>query len=211
LGTSLKLGETRIEASIFHGEEPEPTKVDLPLGTPDSGALRIIQEFNPSLMAMGSVSYISHPEPHDPDIVYEMRYSASAYYRIALSKDWTFYNTFIFGAVTHYDHASVLNSFAEEFWFTAGAPNFWGRIEVLQRTAGELGIDSVAEPNSGRWVSAMTLGYTHYFAHWEGATLGIGGALTKNFLPADFSSAYDGNPWAAKVFLQLKGMRMWEI
>lgn len=45
IGASLKLGVTRFEASTFHRAEPSPTEVDLPLGSPDSGALRIIHHF----------------------------------------------------------------------------------------------------------------------------------------------------------------------
>lgn len=211
IGASLKLGDTRFEASTFHGQEPEPTRVDLPLGTPDSGAIRVIQEFTPNFMAMASLSYINHPEPHEPDISHAWRYSASAYNRIPISEEWILNNALIFGAVTNYDHASVLNSFAEEFWFSKGAPNIWGRIEVLERTPSELGITSAPDQNRGRWVAAVTLGYTHYLAQFEGATLGLGASVTKDILPNEYSSSYGGNPWSGKVFLQLKGMRMWEL
>src|SRR5262249_45983389 len=52
IGASLKLGETRIEASTFNGTEPEPDKVDLPLGPPNSYAVRLIEEFSPAVAAM---------------------------------------------------------------------------------------------------------------------------------------------------------------
>ncbi len=74
------------------------------------------------------------------------------------------------GAATRYDHASVLNSFLEEFWIHGKHPNIWGRVEVLQRTAAELLVPGVAAQNAGRWVAAFTLGYTHTLAQ-------IGGAL----------------------------------
>jgi hypothetical protein len=211
IGASLKLGNSRFEASTFHGAEPVPSEVDLPIGTPDSAALRLIREFSPEFMIMGSFAYVSNPEPSDPDIRYELRYSASAYNRIQIGDQWKFSNTFIFGAVTNYDRASLLNSFAEEFWFSARAANIWGRIEVLQRTPAELNVSASPNQNSGRWVSAATLGYTHYLARFEGATLGAGASITKDFLPNEFSAAYGGNPWSGKVFLQLKGMRMWEL
>jgi len=35
-GGAIRLSDTTLEASAFHGEEPKPTKVDLPMGKPDS-------------------------------------------------------------------------------------------------------------------------------------------------------------------------------
>ncbi len=211
IGASFKVGSTRLEASTFYGREPQPAKVDLPLGSPDSGAARIIHEFSPKFMAMASLAYVSHPEPDDPDIASLLRYSASIYNRVAITEGWTLNNTFIFGAITNYDHASTLNSIGEEFCLSSGAPNIWGRIEILQRTPAELAISTLPDQNRGRWVAATTVGYTHYLTKWEGATLGVGGSITKDFLPDDYAASYGGNPWSGKVFLQLKGMRMWEL
>lgn len=161
-------------------------------------------------MAMASVAYVNHPEPHDPDIPYEMRYSASFYSKAKLTDSWSWQNSLIYGAVTHYDHADSLNSFSEEFFFSSGAPNLWGRIEVLQRTPAELGI-TASDPNTGRWVAALTLDYTHYLWKLPGATLGIGTSVSKDVLPELFASAYGGNPYSGRIFPHVKGMRMWDL
>lgn len=209
IGASLKLGNLRIEASTFHGGEPQPTKVDLPVGTPDSGAVRFIQELSPDLMTMESFAYVKSPEPSDPDVSFLLRFSGSIYNRVKLSDRWKFYNSLIYGGITRYDHASLLSSVGEEFWFSGGAPNFWGRIEVLQRTPGELQVDSVADQNTGRWVTACTLGYTHNVYTTDGIQIGIGGSATKDILPAVYESSYGGNPWSGKLFIQVSGMGMW--
>ncbi len=212
IGASLKLGSTRFEASGFHGAEPEPTSVNLPIGTPDSAGVRIIEEFTPNHSAMVSLAYVNAPEPHDTDIPFELRASASVYNTFHLPGEWLFHNTFIYGAVTHYDHASVLNSFLEEFWMNKGRPNIWGRIELLQRTAAELQVPTVADQNAGRWVAAFTLGYTHTLASIDGAQVGIGGSVTEDVLPSVFSAAYgSSNPWTGKVFIQIGGMKMWDL
>jgi len=211
IGGSLKWGSTRIEASTFHGGEPSPTRVDLPLGTPDSIAIRLIQEFTSDHRVMASGAYINQPEPSAPDITNEWRYSASTYDRFRLSETWTLHHTLIYGAVTHYDRATWLNSLSEEFLFSASRSNLWGRLEVLQRTPEELEIPVAGDANSGRWVAAFTLGYTYYLAKLDGATLGLGASITKDFLPDEFASSYGGNPWSGKLFLHLKGMRMWDL
>jgi hypothetical protein len=209
IGGSLKLGNTRIEASTFHGTEPEPTKVDLPIGTPNSGAVRLIEEFSPDFMAMASFAYVKSPEPNDPDVPFVLRFSGSVYYRVSISENWKFYNALIYGGITKYDHASLLNSVGEEFWFEGGAPNIWGRIEAVQRTPDELQIPGASDRDSGRWVEALTLGYTHNFLRLSGLQVGVGGSVTKNFLPDDYRPSYGGDPWSGKVFLQVSGMGMW--
>ena len=211
IGGSLKIANTTLEASTFHGAEPQPTQVDLPIGKPDSFAFRLIEEFSSDHMAMASIAYVNGPEPDQPDILHELRYSASVYDQFQLSPSWRFYNTLIYGAITRYDHASLLNSFAEEFWFHGGRPNIWGRIEVLQRTPTELEVAGISLPNSGLWVAALTLGYTHEVTEFGGAHLGVGSSVTKTLLPEEFIGTYGGNPWSGQVFLQLSGMRMWDF
>jgi hypothetical protein len=209
IGGSLKLGNTRFEASTFHGTEPEPSHVDLPIGAPDSGAVRLIEEFSPNFMAMGSLAYVNEPEPHDPDIPFLLRFGASAYNRVSLSSEWKFYNALIYGGVTKYDHASLLNSITEEFWFSRGGPNIWGRIEAVQRTPNELQIPGPSDRNSGRWVGALTLGYTHNFVNLTGLLVGLGASVTKTVLPDEYQGSYGGNPWSGRVFVQVSGMGMW--
>jgi hypothetical protein len=118
------------------------------------------------------------------------------------------HNSLIWGMINFYDDTSKLSSFAEEFLLHKNKCNIWGRIEVLQRTPAELEI--VAGSNHSKWVTAATLGYTHHLLSWNEANLGLGTAFTKYFLPSEFRDAYGGNPIAAKIFLQLSGMKMWD-
>ena len=210
-GASLKLGNTHFELSAFHGAESNPTQVDLPIGSPDSVAVRVIEEFSETMKAMASWAFVNKPEPAEPDIDHVLRFSGSVYNRIAVFDSWTLDNAVIYGGITDYDHASLLNSFAEEFWLHANRSNIWGRVEILQRTPAELNIPSVVDQNSGRWTVATTLGYTHIIAKLDGESLGLGASVTKDFLPGEFAGAYGGNPWSGKIFLQLKGMEMWEL
>jgi hypothetical protein len=211
IGESLKLGTTRIEASNFYGAEPKPTNVDLPTGTPNSYSFRIMEEISPSFLAMASYAYINNPEPDSPDITSENRYSASLYNFFSLSPTWSFDNTFIYGGVSNYDHAATLTSFAEEFLFMGEHPRIWGRIEVLQRTPAELQITTASDANGGQWVEELTLGYTHKISSCESAELGLGGSVSTDFLPTSYQSAYGGNSWTGKIFLQLSGTKMWDL
>jgi hypothetical protein len=208
IGGSLALGSNRYELSVFNGTEPEPAKVDLHMGVPNSAAIRYGHEFSASVLALASIAYIKKPEEHEPEVNHRWRYSLSANSEHLIFGDWNFYNTVLTGAITDYDRAKVLFSFGEEFWLRNIPYNIWARGEVLQRTPAQLQIDAPADTR-GRWVGAATLGYTHTVAQFTDAELGVGLSGTKTFLPDEFDAAYGGDPISGKIFVQLTGMKMW--
>ena len=210
IGASLRLRATTVEASTFHGTEPEPSKVDLPVGPLNSFAARLTEEFTPHLYAMASAAFVKKPDSHDRDLDHIWRYSGSIYDDHIFENGWLIHNAFIFGLINLYDQASALNSFAGEFWLHKETKNIWGRIEYLQRTPAELQITSTSS-NEGKWVTALTVGYTHKFASWETGDVGAGMSFTKDILPSAFQADYGGNPVAGKVFLQVGGMKMWDL
>jgi hypothetical protein len=214
LGASLKWGELRIEGSTFYGEEPNPESIDLPMGAPNSYALRVIDEFSPHLTAMVSGAYIKDPESTGKPNAFLARYSGSLYYSDFLADGWMLQDVLVGGLIQKYDHAEILASLGNEFLIQKNRDRIFGRLEVLQRTAESLGIESL-NPDEGRWLAALTLGYSNRIfdiLRDEGPGLGfgvyLGGSLTKGFLPEDFRSAYGGDPWSGKIFLQLGGMKM---
>jgi hypothetical protein len=210
IASSLVLGANRIEVSAFHGAEPEPTKVDLPLGSPNSYSLRLIRDFTPAVTGMVSAAYVKNPEHDDPTIPFVARYSASVYTKSKFGA-WTFDNALIFGMITKYDHVSTLHSVGEEFLFRDESANsVFGRIEYVERTAEELAILS-ATPYEAHGVFAATLGYTRTLAKFESGELGLGTSVIHDFLPAEYRPAYGGDPWTGKVFLRFSGMRNWDI
>lgn len=203
VGAGVRRGSTIVQLSGFHGAEPEPTKVDLPLGPIDSAALRLIHEVNPKVVVMGSAaSVLAH------DHVY--RYSASAYSEHALSRGWILRNTAVWGLVNFLDHAPSLNSFGDEFWFDRGNDAWWGRIEALERTPAQLNVAADA-PDRGRYVVQITLGYARDAWQSDGVALSFGAAVTQDLLPAAYRTAYGEYPFGAKVFARLTGMRMWHF
>ncbi len=220
IGTSLQIGEMHYEISTFHGAEPEPESVNLPLGTPNSVALRLIREFPEKLTLMVSFAYVSHPESDQPNISYQLRYSASLYEQFKLGCDWSVYDAFILGAITHYDGSPSLYSFGKEILLASEKNSVFMRSEILQRTPQELNI-AAGTPNTltdgPRWIGATTLGYTRTFARirkedsTDSLGLGVGASVTKTFMPGDFVGPYGGDPWSGKLFLRFGGMKMWDL
>ena len=211
VGGSLKIDENQFEFSSYHGAEPKPQNVDLPISNLDSYSFRFIRQFSSQTSFMFSYAYISNPEPSQPDIISENRYSASLYNQFKGTGIGELQNTFILGSISNYDHASSLTSFTEELLIESDPQSIWMRFEALQRTSAELEINSVTDLNAGKWVEALTLGYTRNLKNFSEFKLSWGGSLSLDFLPQEFQNAYGPNPLTSKVFLQLSGMKMWHL
>jgi hypothetical protein len=207
IGASIKVKESRFEFSAFHGQEPQPEKIDLPLGALNSVSMRYIQDLSPHHALMVSGAYLKDPESTGDSKAFQTRYSASLYQGGLLSNEWSLQNALITGVTQKYDHAEVLFSFGEEFLLQRQLNRIFGRVEILERTADELGF-SDADLNSGRWVGAMTVGYSRELTRIDAFGLYLGTSLTHAFLPQEWRAGYGGDPWAGKVYLQLGGMKM---
>jgi hypothetical protein len=208
LGESLKLGSFHIESSVFNGSEPNPTQVYLPLSPINSFAVRGIEELSPNVMIMASYAWVGTPEPGIPN---DQRYSASIYTHIPLNDSMTFHNTLIYGGVTNIDNTSSLNSFLDEFLFNSAVASIFARVEVLQRTPNELQIPGLPNSDTGQWVSAFTLGYSHQVVAWDGWELRAGLSVTNDQVPADYQTVYEGNPFTYKFFFQLGGTQAYNL
>lgn len=89
--------------------------------------------------------------------------------------------------------------------------NLFARVEVLQRTPNELDIPDIPNGDTGQWVGALTLGYSHQVTAWDGWELRAGLSVTNDQLPADYQAAYSGNPFTYKVFFQLGGTQSYQL
>jgi hypothetical protein len=207
LGASLFLGGTMLEASAFHGHEPSPMKVDLPIGAPDSVGVRVAQQIGRHYLASASFAYVNDPEG-DPAVPHLFRVSASAYGQWNLPRGWRAHATLIFGGITDYDRAPFLASLTGEWLFLDEDNSLWGRAETLMRTPAELAIAS-SSPDQGRWVGALTLGYTRKLISVWAFDFAVGGSLTLSFVPDDFAGAYGGNAlFSGKLFLEARWLKM---
>jgi hypothetical protein len=210
-GASLYMGGTVVEASSFHGREPLPTQVDLPIGALDSFAFRVSQLLDSHVMGSASAAYVNDPEG-DPTIPHVWRLSGSAYTQHVVLGDWRLHTMGAWGGMVDYDHATFLNSFIGEGLLTDDHSNaFWSRLEVLQRTPGELEIASPA-PNVGHWAGALTLGVTRRVVSAWGFDFSLGGSSTATVLPPSYVTAYGGSVvFSGKLFLEARFIRMFAV
>jgi hypothetical protein len=208
LGLQLDLGSFIIESSAFNGSEPNPTKVDLPLGALNSAALRATYVLAPAHRVMGSIAHVEQIDAQYPGTTSALRLSASLYDRFALEGAGTVDHTFLIGSITRHPAGPALMSFLDEAVLERRALDYWGRIEVLQRLRSELQVaDSASGPtDEKRWVSALTVGYTHWTGARGAIRVGFGGSLTVDYLPEIWSAYYGGRtPVTFRLIVQIRG------
>jgi hypothetical protein len=98
IAAGLWLGRYTLEVSTFNGREPQPTDIDLPIGTPDSVAVRGVVQIDRRWMVSASFAYVDNPEG-DPTDTKVYRASASAYLNADLPGGWRAHATLIYGGI----------------------------------------------------------------------------------------------------------------
>ena len=84
---------------------------------------------------------------------------------------------------------------------------------MLQRLRSELEIPALLQDttNDERWISALTLGYTHWSTPAGTLRVGLGTSLTMDLLPEAWAAAYGGrNPLTVRVIVQIRGSGRWQ-
>jgi len=215
IGAQLVLGRVTLEASAFNGTEPNPTVVSLPLAPINSEALRISYAFVPAHSVMASVANAQQQDPQYPGTTSATRLSASLYDHFVIAGRYSLDHAFIAGSIARHPSYPTLNSLLDEAVLQRGPSALWGRIEVLQRLRSELEIPPVPSTPVGtadkRWVSAFTLGYTHWSPLYRELQIGFGGSLTLDLIPSDWAAAYGSRtPLTVRLIVQLRGSGRWQ-
>jgi len=200
----------RIEASGFHGAEPNENRWNIDYGMIDSWSTRLTWTPRDNWAAQPSVGRLNHPEAAEPgDIV---RATASVTYNRPLAAgNWA--SSFIWGR----NHKTVekhnLNSYLAESVVQFRHHNYvTGRFELVDKD--ELFNDQPAirehldaTAGSTLRIAAYTAGYTRDVNLVPWLFTGIGGNFTVYGVPAAIQPYYGAHPLGFLVFLRarLKG------
>lgn len=213
LAAQLRTGPWTLEASAFNGSEPEPTHVDLPIGALDSGALRLAYDINMDHRILASVAHVAQADPAFPGTTSAMRLSASAYDHFTLRGNWTVDHAFVLGSIQRNPAGAKLASLLDEFTATRGSTAVWGRVELLQRLGSELALANPTAPgaaNDRHWISALTIGYSHWIGGRRGIEFALGSSLTADVVPEAWAHAYGSRaPLTARLIVQAHGDSRW--
>jgi len=203
-------GPVQLEASTFHGREPNENRWNIDSGKPDSFSSRVTVAANRNLIGQFSVGRLNNREALEPDldtlrttasIQHDVRF-ASGHISTSLiwgrNKDITHHGKRIFNA---YNVESTLN-FLSRNWL-------WTRIENVDRDrtllVGETPAAlSVEEDPIGR-VQAYTFGYERDLPiPISSLSIGLGAQVTTYGLAPQLKSVYGDRPAAFSVFLRIR-------
>ncbi len=201
----------RIEASGFHGREPNEHRWQVQQGALDSWSTRLTLQ--PAQNWSGQISY---GRLHSPEALFptedQARTTASAIYNRPLSQQDNWVSTVAWGRTRSLADNVIANSYLLESTLRFHTRNYaFTRIEDVDRTTelllGEQPIPpGFAEEPAGR-VQAYTFGYDRdlpLLPHFETA---LGAQITAYTVGSRLEPVYGSNPMGAVVFLRIRPER----
>ena len=197
----------RLEASGFHGREPDEFRWNINSGKIDSWSTRITVNPLRNWSAQYSIAQLHSPESLAPGENVR-RMTASVQYNRPLRKgNWA--SLLLWGRNQDLDGGNVGNSYLLESTLQFFERNYmWTRIENVDRT-NELLLGENPEPpgfNEHYFtrVQAYTAGYDREIGHFPHLSTAIGAQFTWYGVPANLKLTYGQHPVGALVFLRLR-------
>lgn len=188
-------GILRVEASGFHGAEPDENRWQIGYGLIDSYSARI--SLSPTANWTGQISAgrLNKPEALEPGD--QVRTSASATYNRPYSRgNWA--TSLIWGRVHKTAGGDNLNGYTLESVARFAEKNYLtGRVEVVDK-------DELLPGGEIFRIGAYTGGYTRDFYFLPGIATGLGANFTTYTMPAALHPIYGERPVAVWFFLRFK-------
>jgi len=200
-------GIFRVEASGFHGREPDEHRWEIGQGKLDSWAMRMTVQPGKNWSAQYSYGRLHSPEAVFPNEDQE-RMAASVMYNQPLAKgNWA--STLFWGRTSSLPDHSIFNSYLLESTLRFRTQNFaWTRIELVDRSnelllvGNPLPVGFVEQPIAR--VPAYTFGYDrdmHFLPHLATA---IGAQFTAYGVADLFKPVYGSHPIGVILFVRLR-------
>ena len=200
---ALTHGEVTVEASAFHGREPDEDRVKIEFGPIDSYSARVSWERGhwQGQVSGGHLKFPDKTEFTDID-----RFTASLGY----SGTWCRrpLDALVAVGVNREPHLEVTSPawLAEATWHLTARDLTYARGEVVDQdilTAGGYDPPDFFQPHVLSRVGALTIGYERQIAHSSAGHLGVGGDATVYDTPANLLDAY-GHPFSVHLYLRYR-------
>jgi hypothetical protein len=197
----------RIEASGFHGREPDENRWTIIQGKIDSWSTRLTIQPGKNWSGQYSYGRIASPEALFPNEDQERMTASIMYNRPFRRGDWA--SSLIWGRTKSVQDQSIFDSYTFESTARFRARNHaWTRIENAERSnellLGEspLPLNFVERP-IGR-VQAYTLGYDRDFGLIPRVATAIGAQVTVYGVGENLKPVYGSHPAGVAVFIRLR-------
>jgi hypothetical protein len=202
-------GPAQVEASTFHGREPNENRWNIDAGKPDSFASRLTLGINKNLLGQVSVGRINSREALEPNVD-TLRTTASLHHtsrrawgHIATSLIWGRNKDF------HENERRIFNAYTAESTLKFRNHWVWTRIENVDRDstllAGETPAALAIEEEPAGRIQAYTFGYERELpVRLQAVSVGLGAQATVYGLPSQFKAVYGDRPASFTFFLRIR-------
>jgi hypothetical protein len=196
------VGSVAIEASAFHGAEPDEDRWGLEGGALDSYSGRVTLRLSGPWSAQVSCGRLDDPEALEPGDL--TRTTASVHYGargggpLAASLIW---------GRNHEDHGDSDGFLLEGAYAITAADQVFTRAEYVEKSLVLLAtkeLPAEGAPDESAAVRALTVGYLRSFPPWRALETGIGGDLTVYGYPDALEPVYGETPVSGHVFVRLR-------
>lgn len=196
----------KLEGSWFNGREPDEHRWDVDLRGLDSYSGRLTVNPTGRWSLAGWYGFLASPEALTPDASVH-RYGASAMFVGNGIRGGQWASTLVWGANVHDGHAA--NSLLAETNVGLGARNaVFGRVEYVRKSAGDLVLDGI-DPERQFGVGSMVAGFMREVISIRGGSIGIGGRVAVNLVPATVAPFYGTRtPSGFSLFARIRPSRM---
>ena len=197
----------RIEASGFHGREPDEFRWNIDQGKIDSWSSRLTIQPGKNWSGQYSYGRIKSPESIFPTEDQERMTASIMYNRPLHNGNWT--STILWGRTRTLEDNSIFNSYLLESTVRFLNRNHaWTRIENAERS-NELILGEIPSPPGFTekpigHVQAYTFGYDHDFDVIPHVASAIGAQFTTYGVPEVLKPIYDVHPFGVALFLRLR-------
>jgi len=197
----------RIEASGFHGREPNENRWNISQGKIDSWSTRLTLQPGKNWSGQYSYGRITSPEGLFPNENQERMTASAMYNRPLHNGNWA--SSLIWGRTKSLEDSSIFNSYALESTLRFLTRNHaWTRIENVDRSNELLLGENALPPNFqeqpiGR-VQGYTMGYDRDFdivPHFRSA---LGMQVTVYGVPEGLKTVYGSHPAGIAVFVRIR-------
>jgi hypothetical protein len=197
----------RIEASGFHGREPNENRWDIQAGTIDSWSARLTLSPTRDWTGQFSIGTLHSPEALDPTDDQRRMTASISYGRRFERGSWA--SSLIWGRTRSLINGGVLNSYLLESTLHFLSNNAaWGRIENVDRTnlllIGENPLPAGFEEVFLARVQAYTAGYDREIPVLPHFSTSIGGQATFYGKPAFLDPIYGQHPMGYLFFVRFR-------
>jgi hypothetical protein len=197
----------RLEASGFHGREPDEHRWQLASGKIDSWSTRVTLDPAPNWSFQYSIAQLHSPESLFPaeDL---RRMTASLFYNRPIHNgNWA--SLILWGRNQSLSDGNIGNGYLLESTLQFRRRNYaWTRIENVDRTNELLVGEHPLPPNfTERYftrVQAYTLGYDRELAHIPHLSTALGAQFTTYGVPPALKPIYDSHPVTGLLFLRIR-------